>query len=65
MNWGHLRMWEVEEHQRKCTLVINTSVTIVTLLMVLPIRRTRNTDSLAIHLKLNELLSAMAVRAIG
>jgi low affinity Fe/Cu permease len=41
-------------------LVINTGTTIVTFLMVFLIQRTQNKDSLAIHLKLNELVSAMA-----
>ena len=40
-------------------LVINTSTTIVTFLMVFLIQRTQNKDSLAIHLKLNELVAAM------
>jgi low affinity Fe/Cu permease len=40
-------------------LVINTSTTIVTFLMVFLIQRTQNKDSLAIHLKLNELVSAV------
>ena len=40
-------------------LVINTGTTIVTFLMVLLIQRTQNKDSMAIHLKLNELVSAM------
>jgi low affinity Fe/Cu permease len=40
-------------------LVINTGTTIVTFLMVFLIQRTQNKDSLAIHLKLNELVSAM------
>ena len=41
-------------------LVINTGTTIVTFLMVFLIQRTQNKDSLALHLKLNELVSAMA-----
>ena len=41
-------------------LVINTGTTIVTFLMVFLIQRTQNKDSLAIHLKLNELVGAMA-----
>jgi low affinity Fe/Cu permease len=41
-------------------LVINTGTTIATFLMVFLIQRTQNKDSLAIHLKLNELVSAMA-----
>jgi low affinity Fe/Cu permease len=40
-------------------LVINTGTTIVTFLMVFLIQRAQNKDSLAIHLKLNELVSAM------
>src|SRR5437868_4820407 len=40
-------------------LVINTGTTIVTFLMVFLIQRTQNKDSLAIHLKLNELVAAM------
>jgi low affinity Fe/Cu permease len=40
-------------------LVINTGTTIVTFLMVFLIQRTQNKDSLAIHLKLNEILAAM------
>ena len=40
-------------------LVINTSTTIVTFLMVFLIQRTQNKDSMAIQLKLNELVAAM------
>ena len=40
-------------------LVINTGTTIVTFLMVFLIQRTQNKDSLAIHLKLNEIVGAM------
>src|SRR5438128_11118504 len=40
-------------------LVINTSTTIVTFLMVFLIQRSQNKDSLAIQLKLNELVAAM------
>ena len=39
-------------------LVINTSTTIVTFLMVFLIQRSQNKDSLAIHLKLNEIVAA-------
>jgi low affinity Fe/Cu permease len=39
-------------------LVINTSTTIVTFLMVFLIQRAQNKDSLAIHLKLNEIVAA-------
>jgi low affinity Fe/Cu permease len=41
-------------------LVINTSTTIVTFLMVFLIQRAQNKDSLAIHLKLNEIVAALA-----
>ena len=39
-------------------LVINTGTTIITFLMVFLIQRTQNKDSLAIHLKLNELVAS-------
>jgi low affinity Fe/Cu permease len=39
-------------------LVINTGTTIVTFLMVFLIQHSQNKDSVAIHLKLNELLAA-------
>src|SRR3954464_8755745 len=39
-------------------LVINTGTTIVTFLMVFLIQRTQNKDSLALHLKLNEVVAA-------
>jgi low affinity Fe/Cu permease len=40
-------------------LVINTGTTIVTFLMVFLIQRSQNKDSVAIHLKLNELVAAI------
>ena len=40
-------------------LVINTGTTIVTFLMVFLIQRSQNKDSLAVQLKLNELVSAV------
>ena len=40
-------------------LVINTGTTIVTFLMVFLIQRSQNKDSLALHLKLNELVAAL------
>ena len=40
-------------------LVINTGTTVVTFLMVFLIQRAQNKDSLAIHLKLNELVAAV------
>ena len=40
-------------------LVINTGTTIITFLMVFLIQNTQNRDSKAIHLKLDELLTAI------
>jgi low affinity Fe/Cu permease len=40
-------------------LVINTGTTIVTFLMVFLIQRAQNKDSLAVHLKLNEIVAAI------
>ena len=40
-------------------LVINTGTTIVTFLMVFLIQRSQNKDSMAVHLKLNELVAAL------
>jgi low affinity Fe/Cu permease len=39
-------------------LVINTGTTIVTFLMVFLIQQSQNKDSVAVHLKLNELMAA-------
>jgi low affinity Fe/Cu permease len=39
-------------------LVINTSTTIITFLMVFVIQQTQNKDTVALHLKLNELISS-------
>jgi low affinity Fe/Cu permease len=39
-------------------MVVNTGTTIVTFLMVFLIQQSQNKDSLAIHVKLNELLAA-------
>ena len=39
-------------------LIINTGTTIITFLMVFVIQRAQNKDSVAIHLKLNELVAA-------
>jgi len=38
-------------------LVINTSTTIITFLMVFIIQQTQNKDTIALHLKLNELIA--------
>jgi low affinity Fe/Cu permease len=39
-------------------LVINTGTTVVTFLMVFVIQQTQNKDTMALHLKLNELIAA-------
>ncbi|MEO6135445.1 MAG: low affinity iron permease family protein [Ginsengibacter sp.] len=39
-------------------LIINTSTTIITFLMVFLIQKSQNKDSIALHLKLNELVAA-------
>lgn len=46
-------------------LVINTGTTIVTFLMVFLIQNTQNRDARAIHLKLDELLRAVADARTG
>ncbi len=60
---GIVIMWSVTgpvfKYSEAWQLVINTGTTIITFLMVFLIQRTQNKDSLAIHLKLNELIAAM------
>jgi len=46
-------------------LVINTGTTIVTFLMVFLIQRSQNKDSLAIHLKLNEIVAVLRAALMG
>src|SRR6187431_1095056 len=41
-------------------LVINTGTTIITFLMVFLIQNTQNRDALAVHLKLDEIISALS-----
>lgn len=48
----------VFQYSEKWQLVINTGTTIVTFLMVFLIQQSQNKDSVAMHLKLNELLAA-------
>src|SRR5262245_16914287 len=55
--WGALGPWFA--YSDTWQLVINTGTTIVTFLMVFLIQRAQNKDSLAIHLKLNELVAAV------
>jgi low affinity Fe/Cu permease len=47
------------EYSQPWQLVINTGTTIVTFLMVFVIQRAQNKESLAVQLKLNELVAAM------
>ena len=46
------------QYSENWQLVINTGTTIVTFLMVFLIQQSQNKDSIAVHLKLNELLAA-------
>lgn len=48
----------VFHYSEKWQLVINTTTTIITFLMVFLIQKTQNKESLAIQLKLNELVAA-------
>jgi low affinity Fe/Cu permease len=56
-------MWAVTgpffDYSETWQLVINTGTTVITFLMVFLIQRTQNKDSLAIQLKLNELIASM------
>jgi low affinity Fe/Cu permease len=47
------------DYSQTWQLVINTGTTIVTFLMVFVIQRAQNKESLAVQLKLNELVAAM------
>jgi low affinity Fe/Cu permease len=53
---GWLIMGPIFNYSDTWQLVINTSTTIITFLMVFLIQRNQNKDSVAIHLKLNELV---------
>ncbi len=46
------------QYSENWQLVINTGTTIITFLMVFLIQQSQNKDSIALHLKLNELLAA-------
>ena len=63
MALGTVIVWGVTgplfEFSNTWQLVINTGTTIVTFLMVFLIQRTQNKDSLAMHLKLNEIVAAV------
>jgi low affinity Fe/Cu permease len=57
VGWGALG--PIVHYSDTWQLVINTGTTIVTFLIVFLIQRSQNKDSIAIHLKLNELVAAM------
>ena len=63
MALGAIVVWAITgplfEFSNTWQLVINTGTTIVTFLMVFLIQRTQNKDSLALHLKLNEIVAAI------
>lgn len=60
---GIILVWAVTgpifQYSDTWQLVINTGTTIVTFLMVFLIQRSQNNDSRAVHLKLNEIVSAL------
>ena len=60
---GVIAVWIVTgplfDYSNTWQLVINTGTTIVTFLMVFLIQRSQNKDSLAVQLKLNEIVAAM------
>lgn len=59
---GVVLLWAVTgpmfDYSETWQLVINTATTIITFVMVFLIQQTQNKDSLAVHLKLNELLAS-------
>jgi low affinity Fe/Cu permease len=60
---GVVVVWAVTgpifDYSNTWQLVINTGTTIVTFLMVFLIQRSQNKDSMALHLKLNELVASV------
>ncbi|CAN5441942.1 hypothetical protein BH10BAC2_BH10BAC2_36270 [soil metagenome] len=60
--FGSVLLWAclgpVFHYSNDWQLVINTSTTIITFLMVFLIQKSQNKDSIAIQLKLNELVAA-------
>jgi low affinity Fe/Cu permease len=60
---GVVLLWLVTgplfDYSNTWQLVINTGTTVVTFLMVFLIQRSQNKESLAVQLKLNELVAAM------
>ena len=60
--FGLILLWAVTgpvfHYSEQWQLVINTGTTIITFLMVFLIQKSQNKDSLAIQLKLNELIAA-------
>jgi low affinity Fe/Cu permease len=63
MALGTVLAWAVTgplfDYSERWQLVINTGTTIVTFLMVFVIQRAQNKESLAVQLKLNEIVAAM------
>lgn len=59
---GVVVIWAVTgplfDYSNSWQLVINTGTTIITFLMVFVIQQSQNKDTMAIHLKLNELLAS-------
>lgn len=51
-------MGPVFDYSNTWQLIINTGTTIITFLMVFIIQQSQNKDTVAIHLKLNELISS-------
>lgn len=62
--FGMVIVWAIAgpffHYSEQWQIVINTSTTIITFLMVFLLQNTQARDSRAIHLKLNELLRAVA-----
>jgi low affinity Fe/Cu permease len=60
---GVVLLWLVSgpifDYSNTWQLVINTGTTVVTFLMVFLIQRSQNKESMALHLKLNEIVAAM------
>lgn len=59
---GILVLWAITgpmlDYSESWQLVINTGTTIITFLMVFVIQRSQNKDSMALHIKLNELIAS-------
>ena len=62
VSFGLIIIWGISgpffHYSETWQLIINTGTTIITFLMVFLIQKSQNKDSMAVHLKLNELLAA-------